>query len=860
VSILLLEDNDLDAELMTFQLREALPDTITHRVSDRESFEAALAAGDIELIVSDFSLPTFDGLSALKLARIQAPHIPFIIVSGVVGEELAIAALKEGAIDYVMKQRLERLGAAAQRALAEAEGRRERKRIEDALRDSEARFRVMADSAPALIWTTDEKAAVTFANHHFEHIFGIAPGEMLESGWRRVMHADDVEAFSAKFRQAMAERTRFEFEVRVYDRDGAIRWLKCDGAPRFDGSQQLLGYTGVNIDITETKTTRDALEHMVALRTAELSDSNKRLRQEFNQRVDADNARVVAEDQLRQAQKMEVFGQLTGGVAHDFNNLLTVILGNVETLERRLSSMAGATGDERIVKALQHAKQGAQRAAALTERLLAFARRQPLRPRQIDPNQLVQGMSELLFRTLGEQIEIYTDLAPSVWFTRADPHLLENALLNLAVNARDAMIAGGRLSITTSNAEIARDGTPPFKGIDAGQYVLLSIADTGTGMPPEIIDKVFEPFFTTKDIGSGTGLGLSQVYGFVKQSGGHIDLHSELGQGTRIDIYLPRLEGVDVAAPVQPDTDPSVLIAKGETILVVEDDEGVRAHSTAILRDLGYDVIEAADGHAALAIIQSAQRISLMFTDVGLPRAMNGRELAEAAHAVRPELPVLFTSGYAEGPVTRGGRLEAGVELLSKPFTFVALANRVRVMLDAVEAAERAGSADAADAAAPDVTSAPAQPVESAGLPETAPVSSEAAPGRSHAIPRVLVVDDEPMIRMIAVETLEDAGYEVAEAENAAEALSLMQAEPFDAIILDVGLPDMKGDVLAHQLLALRADLAIVMASGYHAPELKASFPADSRMLFLQKPYPSAALEDALATLGVSLGNPTAHE
>ncbi|MYZ42402.1 response regulator [Schauerella aestuarii] len=857
MSILLLEDNDLDAELMTFQLREALPDTITHRVSDRESFEAALAAGDIELIVSDFSLPTFDGLSALKLARIQAQHIPFIIVSGVVGEELAIAALKEGAIDYVMKQRLERLGAAAQRALAEAEGRRERKRIEDALRDSEARFRVMADSAPALIWTTDEKAAVTFANHHFEHIFGIAPGEMLESGWRRVMHADDVEAFSAKFRQAMAERTRFEFEVRVYDRDGAIRWLKCDGAPRFDGSQQLLGYTGVNIDITETKTTRDALEHMVALRTAELSDSNKRLRQEFNQRVDADNARVVAEDQLRQAQKMEVFGQLTGGVAHDFNNLLTVILGNVETLERRLSGMAGATGDERIVKALQHAKQGAQRAAALTERLLAFARRQPLRPRQIDPNQLVQGMSELLFRTLGEQIEIYTDLAPSVWFTRADPHLLENALLNLAVNARDAMIAGGRLSITTSNAEIARDGTPPFKGIDAGQYVLLSIADTGTGMPPEIIDKVFEPFFTTKDIGSGTGLGLSQVYGFVKQSGGHIDLHSELGQGTRIDIYLPRLEGVDVAAPVQPDTDPSVLIAKGETILVVEDDEGVRAHSTAILRDLGYDVIEAADGHAALAIIQSAQRISLMFTDVGLPRAMNGRELAEAAHAVRPELPVLFTSGYAEGPVTRGGRLEAGVELLSKPFTFVALANRVRVMLDAVEAAELAGSADAA---APDVTSAPTQPVESAGLAETTPVSSKAAPGRSHAIPRVLVVDDEPMIRMIAVETLEDAGYEVAEAENAAEALSLMQAEPFDAIILDVGLPDMKGDVLAHQLLALRADLAIVMASGYHAPELKASFPADSRMLFLQKPYPSAALEDALATLGVSLGNPTAHE
>lgn len=808
MTILLLEDDDLDAELISLQLAEALPGLPTTRVTDKHGYAAALATGDVQLIVSDFSLPDFDGSAALQLARRQAPGVPFIFVSGVLGEELATAALKGGATDYVMKQRLDRLGAAALRALNEAQARLQHKRTLDALRDSEERFRVMADSAPALIWSTDAQGELTFANRHFEVMFAQPRTVVLSRGWRGLLVDADQPAFFNALQRAISERAPFQIEARMLDAIGETRWLKCEGAAQLNGAGQLLGYSGVNIDITEARLAKGALETMVQQRTAQLIETNVRLRREVAQREEAEHARVQVEEQLRQAQKMEAFGQLTGGVAHDFNNLLTVILGNIETLERRLGGLQALPDGERIGKAIRHAKQGAQRAASLTERLLAFARRQPLRPQRVDANQLVTNMSDLLMRTLGEQVEIRTTLAEDLWPTRADAPLLENALLNLAVNARDAMPSGGCLSIHTSNTVVQDQHAGP-RDLEPGEYVMMSIVDNGSGIPPEIMEKVFEPFFTTKDVGAGTGLGLSQVYGFVRQSGGHIHLQSELGVGTRIDLYLPRLRGQEAPA-VQPAAEETTVLdgRRDEVILVVEDDPAVRAHSTAILHDLGYSVIEAAEAHSALRIVATDQPLSLLFTDVGLPQAMNGRELALAVRALRPTLPVLFTSGYAEGALAQDGRMDDGVVLLSKPYTFAMLAKRVRALIDTAPALEPA---------------------------------------------RVLLVEDDPSIRMITSESLAETGITVREAATAKEALAALapHAQEVDAVILDLGLPDMRGDELARRLLALRADLPIVIASGFISPELSATFPAGARMRFLQKPYPIVALRNALTELGV---------
>jgi signal transduction histidine kinase len=391
--------------------------------------------------------------------------------------------------------------------------------------------------------------------------------------------------------------------------------------------------------------------------------------------------RLKAEEALRQAQKMEAVGQLTGGVAHDFNNLLTVILGGLDTVSRQLAAGPSPEALKRIERAVNMATHGARSAATLTARLLAFARRQPLDPKPVDAGRLVTGLADLLQRTLGETVTLETVCGAGLWLTNVDIGELENALVNLAVNARDAMPSGGRLTIETSNAcldEAYVKGIP--EPVAPGQYVLVAVTDTGTGMDPATLDKVFEPFFTTKEAGKGTGLGLSQVYGFVRQTGGHVRLYSEVGIGTTVKIYLPRLMGA-VAADTS-GAAPERLHGGTETILLVEDHEDLRAYSAGVLRELGYTVLEAANGRVALDLLQSTNDVALLFTDVVMPAGLDGRQLAEEAARRRPGIKVLFTTGYTRNAIVHNGRLDPGVNLISKPFTFRELAVKVRALLD----------------------------------------------------------------------------------------------------------------------------------------------------------------------------------
>jgi PAS domain S-box-containing protein len=405
----------------------------------------------------------------------------------------------------------------------------------------------------------------------------------------------------------------------------------------------------------------------------------RELNQSLEQRVAAAIAeREQAEEALRQSQKMEAVGQLTGGIAHDFNNLLTIITGNVDAARRH----AGADAPARLQRALASALVGAERAATLTQRLLAFSRRQPLNPRPTDANKLVTGMSDLLHRTLGETIAIETRLAPGLWKVEADPNQLENAILNLAVNARDAMPDGGTLLVETANVHLDRGYAARNPGAMPGQYVSIRVADIGTGMDAETLARAFEPFFTTKEVGKGTGLGLSMVYGFVKQSGGHLAIESEAGQGTIVRIYLPRLLG-DAAQEDEPAEAPVPEGTREETILVCEDDDDVRAYTVEVLRELGYRVLEAHDAPSALRLLERQEsKVDLLFTDVVLPGGMTGAVLAREARALRPELSVLFTTGYARDAIVHHGRLDPGIELIAKPFAYADLAARVRDMLD----------------------------------------------------------------------------------------------------------------------------------------------------------------------------------
>jgi len=438
---------------------------------------------------------------------------------------------------------------------------------------------------------------------------------------------------------------RWEAEAWRVRKDGSRFWANVVVDAVRDQAGRLIGFAKITRDISERRLAQQNLEE--------------------------------AHARLAQAQKMEALGQLTGGVAHDFNNMLHVVLGSVGTVKRRLQS-----ADPDLLRQLDIVQETAQRAATLTRQLLAFARRQPLRPQALDPNKLVAGMSDLLLRTIREEIAIETVLAGGVWRVSADANQLENAILNLAINARDAMPGGGKLTIETANTYLDAAYAQEHTEVTAGQYVMIAVTDTGVGMARETIDQAFDPFFTTKEAGAGTGLGLSQVFGFVKQSGGHVKIYSELGEGTTVKIYLPRHAAETAASPAAEPPAELPARAPAQMVLVVEDDESARNYCIAALRELGYAVQAAPHGAAALRLLDDDPSIALLFTDVGLPGGMNGRQLADEALRRRPGLKILFTTAYARNAIVHQGRLDPGVELLVKPFTYEDLAANIRRMLE----------------------------------------------------------------------------------------------------------------------------------------------------------------------------------
>ena len=411
------------------------------------------------------------------------------------------------------------------------------------------------------------------------------------------------------------------------------------------------------------------LSQQVDRQTTALADADVEIKAETGRRADA-------EGQVRQLQKMEAVGQLTGGIAHDFNNMLAVVIGGLNLAQRRLDR-----GETDVRRFMDGAMEGATRAAALTQRLLAFSRQQPLAPESVDANRMINGLADLLTRTLGERVRLETVLTPGLWRTRADIVQLENVVVNLAVNARDAMPDGGRLTIATGNAAVDADYAREAE-IPEGHYVMLAVSDTGTGMPPEVLAKAFEPFFTTKGVGKGTGLGLSQVFGFVRQSGGTVKIYSEVGHGTTIKIYLPRSHADEPQAAARR----TPALARGgdptEIVMVVEDEERVRNFSTEALRELGYTVIHAEGGPAALAMIDAGQDVTLLFTDIVMPD-MTGRQLAEEALKRLPGLKVVYTTGYTRNAVVHNGVIDPGTNFLAKPFGIDQLAAKLREVLDA---------------------------------------------------------------------------------------------------------------------------------------------------------------------------------
>ncbi|MGN6572745.1 MAG: response regulator [Pseudolabrys sp.] len=841
-----------------------------YRVDAHPDGESALEAARREaphLVLTDVMMPKLDGFGLLAAVRAdpQLRDIPVLLLSARAGEEEKVAGLKSGADDYLTKPFSARELIA--RVQANMELARVRREAKAALKDEAAALAELHKVSLAVSSELDLENMVQVVTDAATALSGAAFGSFFynvidakgesyvlytlsgapRSAFEKFPMPRNTGVFGPTFRgEGIVRSGDIKKDPRyghnpphkgmpeghlpvtsylaapVMGRDGSVIGGLFFGHPEPDvfteraerlvasvavmaaiAMEKIRLYEAAQREIVQRREieallrdNEQMLENRIAERTAELADANTQLRAEAAEREKAEIA-------LRQAQKMEAIGQLTGGVAHDFNNLLTVIIGNLETLGRQATN--GHPDPARLSRSADLAMRGARRAEALTQRLLAFSRQQPLVPKAIDLSRLVVSMSDLLRRTLGEQIEVETVLSGGVWRAFADPNQLEVAILNLAVNARDAMAQGGKLTIETANVYLDDRYAAGQTEVTPGQYAMIAISDTGSGMPPEVIARAFEPFFTTKDIGHGTGLGLSQVYGFVKQSGGHVRIYSEVGSGTSVKLYLPRLLA-DAGADAEETTTPSAGGAGSETILVVEDDDDVRAYTTETLRELGYRVLEAGHGEAGLKLLREHAEIALLFTDVGLPGGMNGRKLSEAAVAVRPDLKVLFTSGYTRNAIVHDGRLDAGVELITKPFTQSVLAAKLRDILDA-----QAGPA------------------------------------------RILAVEDEALLQMLLTDMLEDAGFKVDIAGSATEALAKLKLIPggVRAAVVDIGLPDRRGDMLVRELRALHPSLPVVVASGRAAADVAAHFSGESRIAVIGKPYSADDLVAALESVGV---------
>jgi PAS domain S-box-containing protein len=651
----------------------------------------------------------------------------------------------------------------------------DKKLAREALRRTEEQFRMLVESVvDYAIYMLSPEGKVTTWNAGARKIKGYTAEEIVGSHFSRFYTEEDRRAgLPDKILEEVRQHGRFEAEGWRVRKDGSRFRASVVIDAIHDSENKLVGFAKITRDIT--------------------------------QRTQLEDARQA----LQHSQRLEAVGKLTGGVAHDFNNILHVIGGSLQLL----GSSVPQTGSSQ--RHLTMALSAVDRGAKLAAQLLAFARRQPLQPCVLNPGRVVRNMEDLVRRAVGESVEVETVVSASLWNTTLDPHQLENVVLNLAINARDAMAGGGRLTVELSNTMLDDSYVSVAHEVPPGQYVLLAITDTGSGMTPEVMARAVEPFFTTKGEGQGTGLGLSMAFGFVKQSGGHFRIYSEVGHGTTIKAYFPRSMDVEQALP-----EPVSNEVKGgtETILVVEDDVNVQATVVGMLTELGYQVLRADNADMALAVLKAGVRCDLLFTDVVMPGKIKSTELARQAKAMLPKLKVLFTSGYTQNAIIHGGRLDPGVELLSKPYRREKLASKVRQML---------GAPDGAAAAAP--APAPAQ------LP---PVRSDAADAL-----RVLLVEDDAQARELYRDILRAAGFVPVEAGSAGDALALLARERFDAAVVDYSLPDMDGLSLARRMADAHPEVAIVFASGYGSLVAGAS---DLAARVLTKPFTDLQLKQAL--------------
>jgi PAS domain S-box-containing protein len=788
VRVLLLEDSDIDAELLITHVSSAAELSLEFtRVVDRKGFVHVLAELQPDLILADYSLPDFDGLSALSIARELAPETPFIFVSGVVGEEFATNALKRGAVDYVMKRNLRRLPTAVERALAAAREKAERRRAEAALRASEISMGLAVQAAGLGLWDLNPISGALTLDDGGRRLLGVRGQRALTlDSLISLIDPEDRDRIAEGMAAATKPGAPSEYvdEFRVRRPDGAARWLEVRGHAVFEDGV-CVRFLGVAQDVTSQKVGYESLarlntelagqveqahrqrerifelsqdlfaatgadgylhvlnpawgivlgydgEALLAHRFLDLVHPDDRATMEAHLaqgRVEPSEVRMLhadgserwiswtgaAEDEavymvgrdvttdrrakdelaaahrqvleevaererveetLRQLQRLEAVGQLTSGVAHDFNNLLTVIRGNIDFVERDIES-AGLDGP--IKRRLNNMRIAADRGATLTGQLLAFSRRQRLEPKPVDLNETVRGMRDLLQGTMGGSVRLETVLEAELWPALVDPTQIELIILNLAINARDAMEVGGSLTVETANVTLSGQRRRPEEP-DAGDYVVLSVNDTGSGMPPEVLQKAFEPFFTTKPVGRGSGLGLAQVYGFAKQSGGGVGIDTRPGEGTSVRVYLPRASQAIAAEPKAATAKPaSVAPEPGCTILLVDDDSAVREVTANMLTDQGYEICEAGSGRAALDILGRRDDIDLMILDYAMP-GMSGADTAIEARRLYPQLPILFITGYADLAALK----DVGEALIvQKPFRHGELTAKVENLISA---------------------------------------------------------------------------------------------------------------------------------------------------------------------------------
>ena len=628
--VLIVEDLPSDAELAERELRTVLKNFSVQVVDTQEGFEQALETFKPDLIISDYQMPAFNGLSALRIRQDKCPFTPFVILTGSMNEDTAVECMKEGADDYVIKEHIKRLGQAVLKALEKKKNELERKQAEEEQKRLISAIEQAADS----VVITDLDAKILYVNPAFERLTGYEKEEVIGKNPSVLKSGKQDEAFYKNMWNTLTRGEIWQGEIINKSKDGTLFTEKATISPVLDSVGKTINYIGVKNDVTKQR---------------------------------------ILEEQLIQAQKMETVGQLAGGVAHDFNNMLSVILGYTELIMGKIDL------HDPMLKELRQIQKAAQRSTDITRQLLAFSRKQVIDPEIVNLNPLVAEMEKMLGRLLGEDIDLSFIPAKNLWDTKIDKGQINQIVVNLGVNARDAMQNGGKLTIETANVIIDEAYCQDHAGFVPGRFVMLVVSDNGTGMDKEILSHIFEPFFTTKDEGKGTGLGLSTVYGIIKQHNGFINVYSELGHGTTFKLYFPRCEEQDKKTEIFVEAPKSLISG---TILLAEDDDMVRDLTRTILEMIGYTVLLAETPNKALALCDKSEiDIDLLLTDVVMPQ-MSGKELKESIEVMKPGIKTLFMSGYTSEVISQHGVLDKGINFIQKPFTKAELAKKIRDVID----------------------------------------------------------------------------------------------------------------------------------------------------------------------------------